>query len=155
MDITFVVMQGGLLRPSTVEDAEAVQKHWKSGEVALLSVRKPRNSAFHRKGMALFRFLYEYWEPEVEYKGIPIEKDFESFRKDLTIMAGFKYLYTNAITGEVRWKAESLSFGSMEEERFEKVFNAVLNVGLIYILPKTFNEDDVRNAVAQELLSFA
>ena len=155
MELTYIAMQGGVLRPATARDTEQASKHWKPGQVALVTVKKPRNGLFHRKLFALLNFLFEYWECEGEYKGIPVEKNFDKFREDITIAAGFHETYVNAITGELRLKAKSISFASMDEAEFEALFNAVINIGLKRILPKTFEAGDVRKAVENELMGFA
>lgn len=128
MDIMLMKTPGGSLAPVDAEAREMVDK-LKLGQGIQASVRRARNVRFHRKGMALFRLAYDVWEPltPLEYKGLPVAKDFERFRKDMTILAGFYKAVYNA-RGEVRLEAESLRFSSMSEERFEEVFNAVLNV---------------------------
>ena len=128
MDIMLMKTPGGSLAPVDAEAREMVDK-LKLGQGIQASVRRARNVRFHRKGMALFRLAYDVWEPltPLEYKGLPVAKDFERFRKDMTILAGFYKAVYNA-RGEVRLEAESLRFSSMSEERFEQVFHAVLNV---------------------------
>jgi hypothetical protein len=90
--------------------------------------KQMRNAAFHRKAFALFNLAFEYWEPgEVSSKYGTPEKNFDRFRKDLTILAGH---YHNVIRldGTVRVEADSLSFGSMSQETFEELYNNVLDV---------------------------
>lgn len=156
MEITLTATQDGSLRPATATDAEAVRRHWKPGQVAVVTVRKPRNGLFHRKGLALFSLLFEYWEPAItEYKGMAIQKNFDTFRHDLTVAAGFYDVYVNAITGELRLKAKSISFASMDDAEFEKLYSAVIDIGLAKILPATFDDESVRQAVENELMGFA
>ena len=90
MDIMLVKTPGGALAPVDAEAREMVDK-LKLGQGIQASVRRARNVRFHRKGMALFRLAYDVWEPltPLEYKGLPVAKDFERFRKDMTILAGF------------------------------------------------------------------
>ena len=134
MDIMLVKTPGGALAPVDAEAREMVDK-LKLGQGIQASVRRARNVRFHRKGMALFRLAYDVWEPltPLEYKGLPVAKDFERFRKDMTILAGFYKAVYNA-RGEVRLEAESLRFSSMSEERFEEVFNAVARLWMSYPL---------------------
>lgn len=154
-EVTLVATSNGGFVPSTDSDRTAIMKRWKPGEVALVTVRKPRNGAFHRKAFALFNFLFEYWEPAItEYHGMVIQKNFDRFRADLTVAAGFYETYVNAITGELRLKAKSISFAKMDEAEFEKLYSAVIDIGLAKILPDTFDSDSVRQAVENELMSF-
>jgi hypothetical protein len=155
MDIMLVKTPGGALAPVDAEAREMVDK-LKLGQGIQASVRRARNVRFHRKGMALFRLAYDVWEPltPLEYKGLPVAKDFERFRKDMTILAGFYKAVYNA-RGEVRLEAESLRFSSMSEERFEEVFNAVLNVVWNRVLKAAgyASTEDVE-VVIEELLRF-
>ena len=155
MDIMLVKTPGGALAPVDAEAREMVDK-LKLGQGIQASVRRARNVRFHRKGMALFRLAYDVWEPltPLEYKGLPVAKDFERFRKDMTILAGFYKAVYNA-RGEVRLEAESLRFSSMTEERFEQVFNAVLNVVWSRVLKAAgyASVEDVEEVI-EELLRF-
>lgn len=155
MDIMLVKTPGGALAPVDAEAREMVDK-LKLGQGIQASVRRARNVRFHRKGMALFRLAYDVWEPltPLEYKGLPVAKDFERFRKDMTILAGFYKAVYNA-RGEVRLEAESLRFSSMSEERFEEVFNAVLNVVWSRVLKAAgyASVEDVEEVI-EELLRF-
>lgn len=155
MDIMLVKTPGGALAPVDAEAREMVDK-LKLGQGIQASVRRARNVRFHRKGMALFRLAYDVWEPltPLEYKGLPVAKDFERFRKDMTILAGFYKAIYNA-RGEVRLEAESLRFSSMSEERFEEVFNAVLNVVWSRVLKAAgyASVEDVEEVI-EELLRF-
>ena len=99
---------------------------------------QPRNPLFHRKMMALFQLGFDYWcdiEVPLEYKGRPVTRDFDHFRKDITILAGFYKLVAN-INGDVRPEADSLSYGSMNNDRFTECYTAVLSV----LLTKIFNQ---------------
>lgn len=155
MDIMLVKTPGGALAPVDAEAREMVDK-LKLGQGIQASVRRARNVRFHRKGMALFRLAYDVWEPltPLEYKGLPVAKDFERFRKDMTILAGFYKAVYNA-RGEVRLEAESLSFASMAEDRFEKVFRAVLNVVWNRVLRNAGYETEAEvERVVDELMRF-
>ena len=155
MDIMLVKTPGGALAPVDAEAREMVDK-LKLGQGIQASVRRARNVRFHRKGMALFRLAYDVWEPltPLEYKGLPVAKDFERFRKDMTILAGFYKAVYNA-RGEVRLEAERLRFSSMSEERFEEVFNAVLNVVWSRVLKAAgyASVEDVEEVI-EELMRF-
>ena len=154
-EIMLVAMQDGSFRPNALQDAQTVMRRWKPGELAVVEVRKPRHGAFHRKYFALINFLYEYWEPgEVEYKGIPVVKNIDKFREDITIASGFSETYCNAITGELRLKAKSISFAAMDEDEFGRLYSAAVDIGLKRILPHTFTGDDVQAAVERELTGF-
>ena len=155
MDIMLVKTPGGALAPVDAEAREMVDK-LKLGQGIQASVRRARNVRFHRKGMALFRLAYDVWEPltPLEYKGLPVAKDFERFRKDMTILAGF-YKPVYNVRGELRLEAESLSFSSMDDERFEQVFRAVLTVVWDRVLKAAgyASEEEVERVI-NELMRF-
>ena len=120
--------QTGMLSPASEEDACFLRKV-KTGAVLSVEIKQTRNYKFLKKAFALFKLAFDVWEPvtPLEYKGLPVAKDFDRFRKDMIILAGFfKAVYN--VRGELRLEADSLSFASMDEERFEQVFRAVLTV---------------------------
>lgn len=57
---------------------------------------------------------------------------FERFRKDLTILAGF-YEQTVRLNGDVRTEAKSLSFANMKPDEFERCYKAMINAAIKYI----------------------
>lgn len=128
--------------PADTATEEFCQKI-KLGSVIHADFKKMRNPKFHRKAFALFNLAFQYWQPgEVSSKhGVP-EKNFDRFRKDLTILAG-SFHNVIRLDGSVRIEADSLSFGSMDEETFDKLYNNVLNVILkkIPILDKLTAEE--------------
>lgn len=135
---------------------EAFRKQ-KLGAIVHGDFRQERNYKFHKKYFALLEFAFDAWcefcEPR-EYKGQPVQQDFERFRSDTIILAGF-FRPVYAINGEVRLEAESISFGNMSPERFEHLFSATINAILHKILPKgRFTETELR-ALVETVSEFA
>lgn len=128
MKVDVLKSPAGALIPASEEASDLLRKI-KVGTALSVEIKRIRNYKFHKKMFALFKLAFDVWEPETPqtYKGEAVSKDFDRFRKDMTILAGFYKAVYNA-RGEVRLEAESLSFASMAEDRFEKVFRAVLNV---------------------------
>ncbi len=125
--LQFIKLAGGMLRPANQADADALQKI-ENGALLYGDFIKPRNPKFHRKFFALLDFAYDYFEPElVEIKGMMPEKSREKFRDDALIMAGYHDLTVN-LKGEARYIAKSISFASMDDIEFEKVYSSVFNV---------------------------
>ena len=158
MDLLFQRATTGLL-PACEEAAEWLRKK-KLGATILVEPREIRNGGFHRKYFALLNLAFDYWRDNaetIEYKGQPVLPDFDRFRRDVAILAGFYRPVTN-IKGEVRLEAESISFASMSEERFEELYSAKINV----LLQRVFNgsvctkwsEEQLRS-VAEQVVSFA
>lgn len=155
MDGTFIRSTAGLT-PADEETREWFAKV-KLGGLVFAEVRQPRNPAFHRKMFALFKYAYDYWSetaPEITYKGERVLPDFDRFRKDITIVAGFHHAVVN-LKGEVRMEAESLSFGSMSQERFEEVYSGVINALLQRVFRgPSWSEEQLREIV-DGLVEFA
>ena len=118
-----VKRKDGSFIPATREDQEKANKVSVGEEV---KAKMARNSRFHRKMMALFRLGYDNWKPEIKATkwGLP-EKSFTRFRKDMLILAGH-YELTITIKNEPKVEAVSLSFESMNEDKFQDVYDDVL-----------------------------
>ena len=131
MKITVLKTPGGNLFPATDEDADKLTK-FKTGEHYEIDIKLTRNPAFLRKVMVFFHFCFDHWDGEsvLEYTSTP--EQFDRFRKDLTILAGF-YKQTVRLNGEIRLEAESLSFASMKEERFQECYFALTKAAMKHI----------------------
>ena len=107
---------------------------------------RPRNLKFHRLFFALVKVAFDAWDmPDSEYKSVKIEKNLDRFRKDLLIMAGYGYPVVN-IKGDVRFEAQSMSFGSMDQDEFETLYNRVIDVILSKVL-SNYTRDDIDDQV--------
>jgi len=143
-------------RTLTAEDqlGEDALSKIKPGTRVKCVITRQQNSAFHRKLMALFNVGFRYWEPgEIDCKYGAPEKNFERFRKDVTIMAGFYEIHTR-LDGSFRVVAKSLSYGSMSPEEREDLYSAVINV-LLQRIFVGYTEEAVIKMAEQEILGFA
>ncbi len=121
----------------------------------VLEVVQPRNPKFHRKFFALLNLGFEAWEPgrkHKTHKGIPVSKNFEQFREDITILAGF-YEQTFDLHGRLKLKAKSISFAKMEEPEFEQLYSAVADVLLEHVLTKYAGREEL-DSVVNQLMGF-
>ena len=136
----------GGLAPESEAEAEKLRRI-KNGASVRVKVAQEINPKFRRKWWALAQYAFEIWSdtmPEQQYRGQEVQPNFERFRKDLTILAGHFHPIWN-IKGEMRVEADSLSFGSMDEETFERLYSATINAILTKILASTkLTEDDLR-----------
>lgn len=135
---------------------KALIEKLEAGEFLKLSYKRPRNVGFHRKFFAMLTHAFEHWEPErgrkrLTYKGQPIEKNFDQFRRDVLILAGFRKA-TYDHRGRVHLEALSIAFDSMDEDTFAQVYEAVLKVLLADILRNYTREDFER--VVEQLQAF-
>ena len=151
MEMVLAKAANGALVPVDQQSIEAIAK-LKLGQGVKVTVRRHNNVAFHRKLYALANLAYEAWEPvNKEHKGVPILKNFDQFREDLTILAGF-YETRVRLNGEVRFIAKSWSFARMPDEEKDRLYNGIINVVLTKILTN-YTRDDLDNVVEQ-VLSF-
>jgi predicted nucleotide-binding protein (sugar kinase/HSP70/actin superfamily) len=150
----FTKTLSGTLAPADSETAAYVAR-LKFGQGLRAEVKRARNILFHRRMFALLNFAFDLWDcPALEYQGQAVAKNFDRFRKDITILAGFFDAVTN-LRGEVRLEAKSLAFHNMGEEEFERVYKAVLGVVWDRILrSKGYESPEKVDAIVQELLRF-
>lgn len=120
------------------------------GTVIRAAFKKARNSKFHRKFFALLTIGFDAWEPSIEDTswGTP-QKNFEQFREDVTILAGY-YTLDVRLDGSTRVSAKSISFANMGEEEFEQLYSKVVDVILQRVLT-TYNRADLDRVVDQVL----
>lgn len=133
------------------DEAREDIKRFPVGSVARMEVKLMRNYQFHKKYFALVDLGFQYFAdncPQQEYKGKPVLPNLNRFRKDVAIMAGF-FTPTWNIRGELRVDAESISFASMSQERFEQLYDATIRV----LLEKVFNGQRVAKWSEAELRS--
>ena len=149
-DLYFVKTHYGLV-PCDQETFDYIAK-MEHGQVLTGEFRQARNYLFLKKFFALLKIGFDAWEPtETEYKGFPVQKNFDRFRKDVIISAGY-YDYVANIKGEVRADAKSISFAKMGEEEFAQLYSNVANVLLEKVM-KNYTQADL-DRVVQEILNF-
>ncbi len=148
MTMLFVKKEGGIIKPID-ELAEDELLELANGEYKC-ELTKVRNIKFLRKFFALLNEAFKIWEPElIDGDFETPRKSFDRFRKDLCILAGF-YHQSVGIDGRLHFEAESISFANMDDVKFEKVYNQVLNVILSHVL-KGYSKTDLEERVNRVL----
>lgn len=154
------VLFGEYLDGMSEDDKTAWKKFWsrvkrlEAGELVKVSFKIERNGKFHRKFFAMLNVGYEAWDPgrtHKTHKGMPVQKNFEQFREDVTILAGF-YEQTFDLQGRLVLKAKSISFANMEQAEFERVYSAVADVLLNHVLTNYTRSD--LDEVVEKVLRF-
>lgn len=148
-----LVKDMGGFKPLGSDDSELMKK-MPLGSVIEGEFSKKRNPLFHRKFFALLNLGYEYWNPpEADWRGFKAVKNFDVFREQVTILAGFREVTYN-LDGSVKVKAKSISFASMDDLEFEGVYSKVLDVIWNKIMSTVFDDKrEFENAVNQ-LMNF-
>lgn len=148
-DIVLAKGIGGFLIPLDDHGA-AIIAGMKRGDGVTVIIRRHNNPKFHRKMMALFKLAYDAWEPTaLAYRGQLVNKVFDQFRKDITILAGYYEAHVN-FRGEVRLSAKSLNFSNMEQDEREALYSAVIDVVLQRILTR-YTRADLDDVITQTL----
>ena len=115
-DIYLVKQLNGTFIPAYDSDKE-LMSNIKVGEIYKYKFSKPRNIKFHRKFFALINLVYQNQE---HYSSI------EHLRRDLTIESGYYNVRVNKFTGEEIIEPKSISFASMDEIEFGKLYGKFL-----------------------------
>ena len=123
----------------------------KPGEVVHAEFKKVRNYQFHKKYFALLTVGYDNWEPgEINSKyGVPT-KNFDRFRADLTILAGF-YDTTVRLDGSVRIEPKSISFAKMSAEEFGDLYSRTIDVLIKHVYKQDMDPEKLNDIVEQYL----
>jgi len=153
MDATFLKTRSGL-----VPDDPETQKWYDKlplGGIVRGKYSAMRNPGFHRQMFALFNMAFDLWEPgEINSKYGAPQKNFDRFRKDLVILAGY-YDISIRVDGSTRIEAKSLRFDKMDNDEFSACYSAIIDV-LLAKIPSMANmtKDEVDETV-NKILSFA
>lgn len=149
----FIKNGRGYLVPATRDAQERLTKIPAGGAVHV-DIKEERNALFFNKWHSLVRYAFNLWSERCaprEYKGKPITANYDRFRKDITILAGF-FRPVYAVDGEFRLEAESIAFGRMSEERFDQLYSATIDVILNKVIPDLeLTAADLEQAVAETL----
>ena len=129
----------GTLAPDDVGSQELLSK-CKIDQPVLCEIKRVRNPLFHRKYFSLMNFAFDHLEFDDE------KILFEDFRSQVTMLAGYKREVTSFLTGEVRWEPLSISFGSMTQDDFEKLYEATIDVLIRYVL-KSYTSEDIHRVI--------
>lgn len=132
MKINVYKMPGGVLACASEYDIERINK-FKTGEMYEIDIKYVRNPVFHRKVFAFFQYCFQYYVSHLEH--LSEYAQFDKFRKDLTILAGYKEEYYS-LDGSVRVEAKSLEFGKMDQDEFEECYQALIQAAIYHIFPQ-------------------
>lgn len=115
---------------ATDEDFECANNKFKVGDMIKADIPLKRNWVYHKKMFRFFEFCFSYWCTDIgktEFMTNRAQK--KEHRNNLTIIAGY-YEEVYDIKGNLRLRAKSLSYESMEQDEFEECCNAMINAAL-------------------------
>ena len=126
----------------------------KIGQGIRITVTTIRNYGFHKKYFALLNVGYDNWNPpaiDTKY-GTP-QKNFARFRENIAIRCGFYDLVFN-IDGTYAPKAKSISFASMEENEFQKLYSETIDLFIRDIYGEEMTPERI-DEIVEQYLAFA
>jgi len=131
----------GCLIPSLPQDEEKLAR-WHYGEVLEVTIKKPRNSAFHRKFFALINVVFDNQDKYDNQAELLTE---------IKLKCGH---YHEHITtkGEIVYVPKSISFANMGELEFEEFYSKAIDVVLKYFMPI---EKEFIDKMVEEVLNFS
>lgn len=148
MQIEMIKSAGGVFVPAFEHDLPRLAK-FKNGEQYTLEAKLTRNPAFHRKAFAFFNFCFQHWSADkAGLEHADEATQFDRFRKDLTILAGF-YEQTVRLNGDIRTEAKSLAYANMEPDEFERCYSALVNAAIKHVFAGTKDQ-----SIINQLYSF-
>jgi Protein of unknown function (DUF1367) len=154
--ICLIKTMQGTLAPASEDDAEKL-KRFKLGGVVTAEVKQMRGYKFHQKWFTLAQLAFQYWVEFAkmpEYLGVVVQPNFDEFRKALTIMAGY-FDVAPTIDGLVKPVAKSISFASMQQDEFEKLYQATITAVLEQILVGRGIDEDRLHSMVDGVLSYS
>lgn len=124
------------LKPVYASDVDIYNKISLDEEFEI-DYKRVRNAKFHRK---FFKLIQTVFENQEKYRVL------DELREDLTIAAGYHYEHINYLTGEVKIKAKSISYASMDDVEFSELYNAVIDQIVLYF---HFEKQDLIDHIEQ------
>jgi hypothetical protein len=101
---------------------------YNNGTLLQVEVKANKGNKMHKKFHDLLSLAYQAWKPErLEHGGKAVDKSFERFRKDITIMLGHYYASVG-MAGEVVLDAKQINFTGMSAEEFDRMYEETLNI---------------------------
>lgn len=141
MKIPMIKNAGGVFCPADEMYLDKL-KRFENGGLYEVEFKKTNNPKLHRKLFAFFKFCFEHYSSEnSEVECADEAKQFNHFRKRLTILAGFFDEFINFDTGEIHREAQSLKWDEMDDIERGECLSAVINAAIKYVFNDTKDEN--------------
>lgn len=141
MKIPMIKNAGGVFCPADEMYLDKL-KRFENGGLYEMEFKKTNNPKLHRKLFAFFKFCFEHYSSEnSEVECADEAKQFNHFRKRLTILAGFFDEFINFDTGEIHKEAQSLKWDEMDDIERGECLSAVINAAIKYVFNDTKDEN--------------
>ena len=114
----------------------------KDGDYVMIDTWKERNIRFHRKYFALLNCAINHLPEDSDYDRY---RNVDTLRKEIMLQNG-RYKIYETLGGKTTYEADSISFKSMDEEKFSEVYNEAVDTILKYFL-KHISKEDFENDI--------
>ena len=131
-DCFFQKTAGGILLPADDETADYLTSI-KTGTFFKSKLTKTRNYKFHKKVFQFFNFCFDHWAADIRYEFMDEPAQKNAFRKQLTILSGYRNEVVNLRTKTVGYEAKSLAFDAMGEDEFRQCYTALTQAAMANI----------------------
>jgi hypothetical protein len=136
------------------EESEEWDRTIKIGQTVYHDWKKRRQLWKHRKYFALLNVGFDNWTPpEIDSQHGRPQKNFERFRKDTIILAGYYHVVVR-LDGTTRIEADSIKFSKMDEVTFQDLYSKTIDIFLERIYGGDWTAEQINEAV-EKYLSFA
>ena len=135
------------------EQAKALRGLLRYGQPVELEIRVGTDNQLRRRWFKLLKFAFDYYEPSPLPNGIVPIPNFNRYRSELTIMAGY-YTQRFLPDGSVVVEAQSTATDKMSAEDFADLYRKTNQILIDRILAaKGFTQQAV-DAAVEQLLRF-
>jgi len=141
-ELFLIKTQFNTFKPAFESDLD-IAKKIKIGEPIKVKYSFPRNYEFHKKFFAMINLAYHNFDTA---------SNIIDFRKEIVKRAGFYYEHVN-FKGVTEYKALSISFASMDEIKFQDVYDKCLSVIFKHVLKLEKTDENLLN-FQEELINF-
>jgi hypothetical protein len=145
MKLQMIKLPGGLLTPASEMELTYLNKLKNDGQYEI-EIKMTRNPQYHRRAFKFLNFCFEYWSSDKTF--LDEKGQFDCFRKDLMIQAGFYDQHYSLDGQSFQLVARSISFAKMNQLEFQQCYNALVNASMRSI----FKENDA--GIFEKLMSF-
>lgn len=131
-DCYFQKTSGGILIPADDETADYMTSI-KTDTFLKAKITKTRSYEFHKKVFGFFNFCFDHWAAELQFPYMDERAQKKAFRKQLTILSGYREEFYNLRTKSIGYEAKSLSYENMGEDEFRECYIALTQAAMVNI----------------------
>ena len=145
MKARFMVMKDSQGLMTFDDSPERIFKKHKPGTVVTCDITEQRNYKFFKKWWDMVGFAYDHWDAELKTK--------ETFRKEITILAGHYDVVASLGSNSIKKEAKSIRFDQMEEEDFEDFYSKTIDA-ILRVMPTLAKDREELIKMESEILRY-